>query len=41
MFPREVEEEPVTTTTSDFCTNCGAKIVADDLFCTNCGAKKR
>jgi len=41
MFPREIEEEAVATTTSDICTNCGAKIVADDLFCTNCGAKKQ
>jgi len=40
MFPREiVEEETVSTTVSDFCTNCGAKLTADDLFCTNCGAK--
>ena len=41
MFPREiVEEETVSTPVSDFCTNCGAKLTADDLFCTNCGAKK-
>ncbi|MGV9170951.1 MAG: zinc ribbon domain-containing protein [Promethearchaeia archaeon] len=24
---------------ADFCTNCGAKLSADDEFCTNCGAK--
>ncbi|MFX0041222.1 MAG: zinc ribbon domain-containing protein, partial [Promethearchaeota archaeon] len=41
MFPRETtEEETVITPTSDFCTNCGAKLTEDDLFCTNCGAKK-
>ena len=41
LFPREVvEEESVTAATSDFCTNCGAKLTADDLFCTNCGAKR-
>jgi hypothetical protein len=22
------------------CSNCGAKLVSDDLFCTNCGAKR-
>lgn len=22
------------------CTNCGAKLVSDDLFCINCGAKR-
>ena len=41
LFPREaVEEESVSAPTSDFCTNCGAKLTADDLFCTNCGAKR-
>jgi hypothetical protein len=41
MFPREkIEEEPISGTTTDFCTNCGAKLTGDDLFCTNCGAKK-
>ncbi|UCC19391.1 MAG: zinc ribbon domain-containing protein [Promethearchaeota archaeon] len=41
MFPREeVEEEPISTSYSDYCTNCGAKLTADDLFCTNCGSKK-
>lgn len=42
MFPREaIEEEKVTKSISDFCTNCGAKLVEDDLFCTNCGAKRQ
>ncbi|MFX1437770.1 MAG: zinc ribbon domain-containing protein, partial [Promethearchaeota archaeon] len=41
MFPREsIEEETISTPTSDLCTNCGAKLTVDDLFCTNCGAKK-
>ncbi len=41
MFPSEtVEKETVSTPTSGSCTNCGAKLTADDLFCTNCGAKK-
>lgn len=41
MFPRETREvETVSTTTSDFCKNCGARLTAEDLFCTNCGAKK-
>ncbi|MFX1302447.1 MAG: zinc ribbon domain-containing protein [Promethearchaeota archaeon] len=41
MFPREVvEEETISSQVSDFCTNCGAKLTADDLFCTNCGAKR-
>ena len=41
MFPLEtVEDKSVTASTSDFCTNCGAKLTGDDLFCTNCGAKK-
>ncbi len=39
MFPREtVEEKTVALPIS--CTNCGAKLTADDLFCKNCGAKK-
>ncbi|MFW9820583.1 MAG: zinc ribbon domain-containing protein [Candidatus Thorarchaeota archaeon] len=39
MFPREtIEEKTVAVSTS--CTNCGAKLTADDLFCKNCGAKK-
>ena len=41
MFPREtVEEKPITTSHSEYCTNCGAKLTTDDLFCTNCGSKK-
>lgn len=41
MFPREtMEVETVSTTTSDFCKNCGARLTDEDLFCTNCGAKK-
>ncbi|MFX1389004.1 MAG: zinc ribbon domain-containing protein [Promethearchaeota archaeon] len=41
MFPsEEIEEDISTTSASDFCTNCGAKLTKDDLFCTNCGAKK-
>lgn len=41
LFPREtVEEEVVSTPISNSCTNCGAKLTADDLFCKNCGAKK-
>jgi hypothetical protein len=33
------EKEPTLDSSSDFCTNCGAKIVAGNDFCTNCGAK--
>jgi len=41
MFPREiVESETISTSTSDFCKNCGAKLTIEDLFCTNCGAKR-
>ncbi|MFX1420412.1 MAG: zinc ribbon domain-containing protein [Promethearchaeota archaeon] len=41
IFPREeVEEEPISTSHSDYCTNCGTKLTADDLFCTNCGSKR-
>jgi hypothetical protein len=29
-----------TLDSSDFCTNCGAKLTPGDDFCTNCGAKK-
>ncbi|MFX0022032.1 MAG: zinc ribbon domain-containing protein [Candidatus Hermodarchaeota archaeon] len=39
MFPRETVEENVVVTSTN-CTNCGAKLTADDLFCKNCGAKK-
>jgi hypothetical protein len=41
MFPKETKEEAVSVATSDFCTNCGAKLIEGDLFCTNCGAKKQ
>ncbi|MBA7700083.1 hypothetical protein ES703_108790 [subsurface metagenome] len=41
LFPREIaEEETVSTPTSDFCKNCGARLTDEDLFCINCGAKK-
>ncbi|MFX0008222.1 MAG: zinc ribbon domain-containing protein [Promethearchaeota archaeon] len=40
MFPRETAEEKIGAI-STICTNCGAKLTADDLFCKNCGAKKR
>lgn len=30
-----------SSTVSDFCTNCGAKLTGSDDFCTNCGAKKK
>ncbi len=39
MFPRETVENK-TVALSISCTNCGAKLTADDLFCKNCGAKK-
>jgi hypothetical protein len=39
MFPRETTEEQ-TVVASTSCSNCGAKLTADDLFCKNCGAKK-
>jgi len=29
-----------TLDSSDFCTNCGAKLTPGDDFCTNCGSKK-
>ena len=34
---KAIESSLVSTATK--CTNCGAKLVSDDLFCTNCGAK--
>lgn len=34
----EDTEEP-TLDTSDFCTNCGAKLLPGNDFCTNCGNK--
>ncbi|MFW9876845.1 MAG: zinc ribbon domain-containing protein [Candidatus Thorarchaeota archaeon] len=41
MFPKEtVEKKPISTSQSDYCTNCGAKLTTDDLFCTNCGSKR-
>lgn len=41
LFPREIaEEKTVSTPTSDFCKNCGARLTDEDLFCINCGAKK-
>ena len=41
LFPREIaEEETVSTPTSDFCKNCGARLTDEDLFCINCGSKK-
>ncbi len=41
LFPREVvEDKTISTSTSDYCKNCGARLTAEDLFCTNCGAKK-
>jgi hypothetical protein len=39
MFPRETAEDKAVAI-STICTNCGAKLTADDLFCKNCGAKK-
>ena len=40
LFPREIaEDETVSTPTTDFCKNCGARLTEEDLFCTNCGAK--
>ena len=40
LFPREsAGKETVSTPTSDFCKNCGARLTDEDLFCTNCGAK--
>lgn len=34
---RAIESSVASTPAT--CTNCGAKILTDDLFCTNCGAK--
>ena len=34
---KAIESSLVSVATK--CTNCGAKLVSDDLFCTNCGAK--
>jgi hypothetical protein len=39
MFPREALEEKSAAIAAS-CSNCGAKLTADDLFCKNCGAKK-
>jgi len=34
----KVSSEPTLDGTgTDFCTNCGAKLTAEDTFCTNCG----
>ncbi len=42
LFPTEtIQLESISTAKSDFCTNCGDKLRADELFCTNCGDKKR
>jgi ribosomal protein L40E len=35
------QEVPAASSTSDFCTNCGAKLAPGDEFCTNCGYKKK
>ena len=34
---KAIESSLVSVATK--CTNCGAKLISDDLFCTNCGAK--
>jgi len=34
---KAIESSLVSAATK--CTNCGAKLISDDLFCTNCGAK--
>jgi hypothetical protein len=39
MEPTLEDTESKTISKTDFCTNCGAKLVAGDEFCTNCGAK--
>ncbi|HDZ17373.1 hypothetical protein LCGC14_0599860 [marine sediment metagenome] len=41
IFPSQtLQNESTSTTSSDFCTECGAVLTAEELFCTNCGAKK-
>jgi hypothetical protein len=35
---KAIESSGITTTTN--CSNCGAKLISDDLFCINCGAKR-
>ena len=41
LFPADNKQtESITTQTSDFCKNCGARFTIEDLFCTNCGAIK-
>lgn len=34
---KAIESSLVSVATK--CTNCGSKLISDDLFCTNCGAK--
>jgi hypothetical protein len=35
------QEVPTTSSTADFCKNCGAKLAPGDDFCINCGYKKK
>ncbi|MFX1408102.1 MAG: zinc ribbon domain-containing protein [Promethearchaeota archaeon] len=37
--PTLASSESESIAKTDFCTNCGAKLVPGDDFCTNCGAK--
>ena len=41
MEPTLGVSERETISKTDFCTNCGAKLVPGDDFCTNCGAKMK
>ena len=37
----KIDEEEPTLGGSEFCTNCGAKVLPGNDFCTNCGAKMK